>query len=88
MRLYWKKHNTGLNLCVEYDEDQIFVVGGVRHTRRGGIEAMAKTMGYDPGRSERNLPSEEAAIEFVEMFQPWREFFPNEELYLEKDVVE
>ena len=88
MRLYWKKHNRGFNLCVQDDEGVVFTVGGVRNTKRGGIEALAKTTGYDPGRSARLLPSEEVAREFVETFEPWREFFPSEHLTLEDEIVE
>ena len=51
MRLYWRQRRRGFDLIVEDDDGDLFNVGGVRHTRRGGIEAMAKTMGYDPGRS-------------------------------------
>jgi hypothetical protein len=86
MRLYWKETRKGLDLIVRTDDDQEFVVGGVRVTRRG-VEAMAKTMGYDPGRAARGLVSVEDGRMFVEQFEPWRDFFPGEPLTVEPDVV-
>jgi hypothetical protein len=50
MRLYWKQKKKGIDLIVENDEGDTFSVGGVRDTKRG-IEALAKTTGYDPGRA-------------------------------------
>lgn len=87
MRLYWRQRKRGFDLIVEDDDGDLFNVGGVRHTRRGGIEAMAKTMGYDPGRAMKNLPSMEHGMQFVEQFEPWRDFFPGYPLELEPDVV-
>ncbi len=86
MKLYWKKRKKGYDLCVEDDNGQIFVVGGTRHTRRGGIEALAKTTTYDPGRSIRNLPSFEEGRQFVERFEPWRELFPGESMEVESEI--
>ncbi len=86
MKLYWRSRKKGLDLCVEDDEGAIFIVGGVRETKRGGIEALAKTTGYDPGRSVRNLPSFDEGRKFVEYFEPWREFFPNASIQLESDI--
>ena len=87
MKLYWRQRKRGFDLIVEDDDGDAFNVGGVRHTRRGGIEAMAKTMGYDPGRSIKNLPSMEHGMQFVEQFEPWRDFFPGHPLELESDIV-
>ena len=39
MKLYWKEKSKGLDLIVLDDNDDEFVVGGVRLTKRG-IEAM------------------------------------------------
>ena len=75
MRLFWKQKKMGIDLVVEDDEKDQFVVGGVRDTKRG-IEALAKTTGYDPSRAIKGKT-------FVENFQPWREFFPGEELNVE-----
>ncbi len=87
MRLYWKQRKRGFDLIVEDDNGDMFNVGGVRSTRRGGIEAMAKTLGYDPGRSIKQLPSMEDGRLFVEQFEPWRDFFPGHLLELEREVV-
>ena len=35
MRLYWRTRKKGLDLVVENDEKDIFIVGGVRETKRG-----------------------------------------------------
>ena len=82
MRLFWKQKKMGIDLVVEDDEKDQFVVGGVRDTKRG-IEALAKTTGYDPSRAIKGLSSIEEGKTFVENFQPWREFFPDEELNVE-----
>ena len=54
MRLYWRTRKKGLDLVVENDEKDIFIVGGVRETKRG-IEALAKTTGYDPSRAVKDF---------------------------------
>jgi len=82
LRLFWKQKKMGIDLVVEDDEKDQFVVGGVRETKRG-IEALAKTTGYDPSRAIKGLSSVEEGKIFVENFQPWREFFPGEELNIE-----
>ena len=56
------------------DNDDEFVVGGVRLTKRG-IEAMAKAQGYDPGRAIKGLTTIEDGKSFVEQFKPWVDFF-------------
>ncbi len=61
-------------------------VGGVRMTKRG-VEAIAKTQGYDPGRATKGLSSLEEGQAFVEQFEPWRDFFPGATLELEQAVV-
>ena len=86
MRLYWKQKKKGIDLIVENDEGDTFSVGGVRDTKRG-IEALAKTTGYDPGRAVKGLGSMEAGRTFVEQFEPWREFFPGDPLSVEHDIV-
>ena len=40
MKLFWKEKSKGLDLVVLDDNEDEFVVGGVRLTKRG-IEAMA-----------------------------------------------
>ena len=65
MRLYWRKRKVGMDLVVENDEKDIFIVGGVRETKKGGIEALAKTTGYDPSRAIKGLESLEQGKIFV-----------------------
>ena len=86
MKLYWKEKKKGFDLLVENDEGETFSVGGVRETKRG-IEALAKTTGYDPGRAIKGLQSLEEGRTFVEQFEPWREFFPGELLELDSEIV-
>ena len=86
MRLYWKQKKKGIDLIVENDEGDTFSVGGVRDTKRG-IEALAKTTGYDTGRAVKGLGSMEEGRTFVEQFEPWREFFPGDPLSVESDIV-
>ena len=84
MRLYWRTRKKGLDLVVENDEKDIFIVRGVRETKRG-IEALAKTTGYDPSRAVKGLSSVEEGKIFVENFQPWMQFFPGEDLNIEME---
>ena len=86
MKLYWKEKKKGFDLIVENDEGETFSVGGVRETKRG-IEALAKTTGYDPGRAVKGLQSLEEGRTFVEQFEPWREFFPGDLLELDSEIV-
>ena len=87
MKLYWTKCKRGVDLIVEDDTGYKHTVGGVRETKRG-VEAMARTMGYDPGRATKDLTSLDEGIAFVEQFEPWRDFFPGEPLELESGVRE
>ncbi|MFL2664395.1 MAG: hypothetical protein ACJ0G8_00290 [Dehalococcoidia bacterium] len=86
MKLYWKEKKKGFDLIVENEENETFSVGGVRETKRG-IEALAKTTGYDPGRAIKGLQSLEEGRTFVEQFEPWKEFYPGELLELEAEIV-
>lgn len=73
LELYWRKRKRGLDLIVETDGGEEVKVGGIRETKRG-IQAMAFTTGYDPGRAAQDIPSIEEAMKFVETFEPWRDF--------------
>ena len=86
MKLFWKEKSKGLDLIVLDDNEDEFIVGGVRLTKRG-IEALAKTTGYDPGRAIKGLQSLEEGRTFVEQFEPWKEFYPGELLELEAEIV-
>ena len=74
MELYWREVRRGLNLVVRTPDGEEVRVGGVRETKRG-IQAIAETQGYEPGRAANDLPSVEEAKRFVESFQPWQDFF-------------
>ena len=54
MQLYWREHRTVVRLYL-YIADEEVEVGGVRRTPRG-YDALAKTIGYDPGRAQKTLP--------------------------------
>jgi hypothetical protein len=69
MQLYWREHRTGMRLYLSLTEEEV-EVGGIRRTPRG-YDALAKTMGYDPGRAQKNIPTMEEAKTFVESFRPW-----------------
>lgn len=70
MTVYWKDVRRGQNLILSEQEEQEEVIGGFRETSRG-IDAYAKTVGYDPGRSQKGFATIEDAKEFVESFRPW-----------------
>ncbi|MBI4220565.1 MAG: hypothetical protein HY682_10500 [Chloroflexi bacterium] len=84
MELYWRRVRRGLDLIVKTDAGEEVSVGGVRETKRG-IEAIAKTTGYDPGRSGRDFVTVEEAMKFVENFQPWLDFF-GERMELDQEI--
>jgi len=74
MQLYWQQRRKGQRLILITDDgEQQEEVGGVRETKRG-FDAFAKTFGYEPGRAEKDIPTMEAAKEFVESFSPWELF--------------
>ena len=79
MPVYWKDVRMGQNLILSDDERDAEVIGGYRETKRG-IDAYAKTFGYDPGRSQKDFATVADARAFVESFRPW-------ELYGAEDVT-
>jgi|TARA_B110000263_G_scaffold246146_1_gene256778 hypothetical protein len=83
--MYWKEHPKGLDLALLLDTGEEVNLGGVREMRKG-IQAIAVTQGYDPGRSVKGLGSMDEGKEFVLGFQPWREFVPDE-LEVEEEIV-
>ena len=70
MRVYWKDVKRGQNLILSEQEGHEEVIGGFRETKRG-IDAYARTFGYDPGRSQKGFATIENAKNFVESFRPW-----------------
>ena len=80
MRVYGQKVKWGQNLILNDEDDgQEEELGGFRETKRG-IDALAKTFGYDPDRVRKGFPNIEDAKAFVESFRPW-------ELYGAQDVT-
>jgi hypothetical protein len=60
-------------------------IGAFRRTPRG-YDALAKTLGYEPGRAQKGFPTEEDAKAFVESFQPWDIYVGNAEVQLDRTV--
>ena len=85
MKVYWQSVRRGQNLMLsDENSGQEERIGGFRETARG-IDAYATTFGYDPGRSQKDLPSIEDAKAFVESFRPW-ELYGAQEVTLEPEV--
>jgi hypothetical protein len=53
------------------------VIGGYRENK-SGISAYARTMGYEPERSQKGFDTVEDARAFVESFAPWDLFGPRD----------
>ncbi len=73
MSVYWRTVKRGQNLVVEVDNDREEIVGGYRESKRG-IDAYAKTFGYEPDRSKKGFETLDDAKTFVEAFRPWEIF--------------
>ncbi len=87
MRLYWRQTRRGQRLVIgDKDQEQEQEIGGVRETK-SGFDAFAKTFSYEPGRSEKGIPSMDEAKSFVESFRPWDLFDGTEGLEIEAAVV-
>ncbi|MBT4515528.1 MAG: hypothetical protein HOC77_10610 [Chloroflexi bacterium] len=85
MRMYWKEHPKGLDLALLHDTGEEVNLGGVRSMKRG-IQAIAATRGYDPGRAIKGLTTLDEGKEFVLGFKPWNEFVPDD-LVVESEIV-
>ncbi len=85
MKVYWREHKSGQRLMVNPEEGEEMEVGAVRRTPRG-FDAMAKTLGYDPGRAQKDFPSMEDAKTFVEAFHPWDIYVGNAEIELDSTI--
>ena len=73
MEVFWRERRAGLSLILSHDDGNEEEVGAIRQTPRG-CDAFAKTDTYDPGRSQKGIPTLEEAKAFVESFQPWELF--------------
>jgi hypothetical protein len=85
MRVYWRERKSGQRLVLATDAGEEMEAGGVRQTPRG-IDAFAKTLGYEPGRAQRDFQSMDEAKAFVESFRPWELYEPNRRLGVEPEV--
>ena len=74
----------GQNLIIEDDAGLEEVIGGYRESKKG-IDAYARTMGYEPERSRKGFDTIEDAKAFVESFTPWDLFGPRD-LMVEQGV--
>ena len=74
MRVFWRKVKWGQSLfLIDEDDGHEEELGGYRETKRG-IDALAKTFSYEPGRSQKGFPTIDEAKAFVEAFRPWEIF--------------
>ncbi len=87
MQIFWKERRRGQRLILtDGGPDHEEEIGGVRENK-DGFDAFAKTFGYEPGRSEKGIPTMEEAKSFVESFRPWDLYEGTEGLELEATVV-
>ncbi|MCH8061765.1 MAG: hypothetical protein IH861_04610 [Chloroflexi bacterium] len=87
MRLYWRQTRRGQRLVIgDEDQESEQEIGGVRETK-SGFDAFAKTFGYEPGRSEKGIPTMDEAKAFVESFRPWELYEGTEGIELEATVL-
>jgi hypothetical protein len=85
MKVYWREHRTGQRLILDLESGRLEEVGGVRQTPRG-FDALAKTMGYEPGRAQKGFSTLEDAKDFVEAFHPWDIFTGSIEMKIDEEV--
>lgn len=67
----------GQNLIIDDSQGLEEVIGGYRENK-SGIDAYARTMGYEPERSRKGFETVEEAKAFVESFTPWDLFGPRD----------
>ena len=84
MSVYWKTMKRGQNLIIEDTSGLEEVIGGYRENK-SGIDAYARTMGYEPDRSRKGFDTVEDAKAFVESFTPW-DIFGVQEATVEPEV--
>ena len=73
MSVYWQDVKRGQNLMVDDTAGLVEIIGGYRENKRG-IDAYARTMGYEPERSRKGVDSVQEAKDFVVSFSPWEIF--------------
>ena len=85
MKVFWREHRAGQKLFLDTGNGEEVEIGAFRRTPRG-YDALAKTLGYEPGRAQKGFPTEEDAKAFVESFQPWDIYVGNAEVQLDRTV--
>ena len=85
MKVYWREHRTGQRLMLDTATGEKEEVGGVRRTTRG-FDALARTMGYEPGRAQKGFQTLEEAKAFVEAFHPWDIFVGDAEIEFDNEI--
>ena len=70
MSVYWRDVKRGQNLIIDDTAGLEEVIGGYRENK-SGIDAYARTMGYEPERSRKGFDTVADAKAFVESFTPW-----------------
>ena len=85
MKVFWREHRSGQKMILEPGNGEEVEIGAFRQTLRG-YDAFAKTLGYDPGRSQRGFPTPEDAKAFVESFQPWSLYVGNIDVEFDRTV--
>ena len=73
MSVYWQDVKRGQNLMVDDAAGLVEIIGGYRENKHG-IDAYARTMGYEPERSRKGFDSVQEAKDFVVSFSPWEIF--------------
>lgn len=85
MEVYWIERRRGQRLVLDMGADGQAEIGGVRETK-SGFDAFAKTVSYEPGRSEKGIGSMDEAKTFVESFRPWELFQGTEGISVQPEV--
>ena len=84
MNVFWREHKAGQRLILVFNGEEI-EVGAFRSTPRG-YDALAKTMGYDPGRAQKGFSTMDDAKAFVEAFRPWDIYVGDAEVEFDRTV--
>ena len=84
MKVFWREHRAGQRMILDTGEEEL-EIGAFRRTPRG-YDALAKTLGYDPGRAQKGFPTPEEAKAFVESFEPWDIYVGSAEVQFDRTV--
>ena len=84
MKVFWREHRAGQRMILDTGEEEL-EIGAFRRTPRG-YDALAKTLGYDPGRAQKGFSTPEEAKAFVESFEPWDIYVGSAEVQFDRTV--